>query len=37
MGSKEAIKELLKILREDHLLHPGDEQTILKTLDREGS
>jgi len=37
MGVKEAIKELLKILREDNLLHPGDEQTILKTLDREGS
>lgn len=37
MGCKEAIKELLKILREDRLLHPGDEHTILKALDREGS
>lgn len=37
MGTKEAIKELLKILREDSLLHPGDENNILKILDREGS
>lgn len=35
MGCREAIKELLKILREDHLLHSLDEQQILKALDRE--
>lgn len=37
MGCREAIKELLKILREDNILHPLDEQHILKALDREGS
>lgn len=37
MGCKEAIKTLLKILREDHILHPQDAKYIERALEREGS